>query len=78
MKNFQERLKILRKEKKQYQKDIAEILNITERQYNRYETGRTDLPMSKLIFLADFFDVSLDYLVGRCDNPNSHKYSNSI
>jgi transcriptional regulator with XRE-family HTH domain len=64
-------LKLLRKEKNLYQKDMAEILNITERQYNRYETGKTDLPMSKMIFLADFFDVSLDYLVGRnfiCQN----------
>jgi len=58
-------LKLLRKEKKLYQKDMANIMNITERQYNRYEAGDTELSMSKLIFLADYFNVSLDYLVGR-------------
>ncbi len=52
---------------------MAELLNITPRNYQRYETGEVDPPTSKTIFLADYFDVSLDYLVGRTDNPNSHK-----
>ncbi|MCL2697696.1 MAG: helix-turn-helix domain-containing protein [Oscillospiraceae bacterium] len=68
MNKISERLKLLRKEKKLYQKDMAALLNITERQYNSYEAGKVDLNASKLIFLADYFDVSLDYLVGRSDS----------
>jgi len=69
MNKISERLKLLRKLKKLYQKDMAALLNITERQYNSYEAGKVDLSASKLIFLADYFDVSLDYLVGRSDSP---------
>ena len=69
MNKISERLKLLRKQKKLYQKDMAALLNITERQYNSYEAGKVDLGASKLVFLADFFDVSIDYLVGRSENP---------
>ncbi|MCL2077892.1 MAG: helix-turn-helix domain-containing protein [Oscillospiraceae bacterium] len=68
MNKIPERLRLLRKGKKLYQKDMVNLLNITERQYNSYEAGKVDLGVSKLIFLADYFDVSLDYLVGRSDN----------
>ncbi|MCL2828405.1 MAG: helix-turn-helix domain-containing protein [Oscillospiraceae bacterium] len=47
---------------------MAEILGITERSYQRYEAERN--PNNEtLIKLADFFDVSTDYLLGRSDNP---------
>ena len=46
---------------------------MTPRNYQDYEAGKVDPPTSKLIALADYFDVSIDYLVGRTDNPNSHK-----
>jgi transcriptional regulator with XRE-family HTH domain len=65
MASFGERLKLLRAEKKLRQIDIAEILNITDRQYQLYEYGKSFPDFKKLIMLADFFDVSLDYLVGR-------------
>ena len=48
-------------------------MDITERQYNRYETGITGLSVQKLILLADYFGVSIDYLVGRTDNPKMNK-----
>lgn len=70
---FSNRLKQLRKEKKLKQSDMAELLELTTRHYQRYETGEVDPPTSKTIFLANYFDVSIDYLVGRTDNPNSHK-----
>lgn len=50
-------------------KATAELLGMAQRNYQRYEAGEVDPPLSKVIFLADFFDVSIDYLVGRSDNP---------
>ena len=67
MERFAIRLKNLRKQKKVLQKDMAQLLDITERQYNSYEAGRVDLPTSKLIALADYFNVSLDFLCGRSE-----------
>ena len=73
MKFFSERLKSLRKQKNLKQSDVAELLNVTVRHYQEIEYGKIDLPTSKLIALADYFDVSLDYLVGRSDKPEIHK-----
>jgi len=70
---FSERLLQLQSEKKLLKKNIAQVLGVTYRHYQRYETGEIDPPTSKTIALANLFDVSLDYLVGRTDNPDSHK-----
>ena len=51
---------------------MADFLEITERQYRRYEATEADIPMTKAITLADYFNVSLDYLVGRTDDPELH------
>lgn len=78
---FLNRLKKFRNDKNMIQKQIAEFLDITERQYRRYEAGQIDLPLSKAIKLADFFNVSLDYLVGRSDEESfiiSPKYQSSL
>ncbi len=66
---FGERLKELRKAKKLKQSDIAGFLGITTRNYQDYEYGKVDPPTSKTIMLADYFDVSIDYLVGKSDVP---------
>lgn len=68
-----ERLKELRKSRKITQVDMSKLLECTDRHYQRIEYGQIDLPMSKLIFLADYFNVSLDYLVGRSNNPEFNK-----
>ncbi len=73
MLKFSNRLKQLRKEKNLKQSDMAELLELTTRHYQQIEYGKVNIPTLTLIFLADYFDVSLDYLVGRTDNPNSHK-----
>ena len=73
MLKFSNRLKQLRKEKKLKQSDMAELLELTTRHYQQIEYGKVNISTLTLIFLADYFDVSLDYLVGRTDNPNSHK-----
>ena len=66
-------LKRCRKFKNATQKQVSEGIGITEQAYQRYEYGKTTPSALVLIALADYFDVSLDYLVGRCDNPQSHK-----
>ena len=73
MLKFSNRLKQLRKEKNLKQSDMAELLELTTRHYQQIEYGKVNIPTLTLIALADYFDVSLDYLVGRTNNPNSHK-----
>ena len=69
MSTFPERLIKLQTEQKLLKKDIAKAVNISVMAYYRYEKGvrQPDLPL--LIALADYFKVSLDYLVGRSDTP---------
>ena len=64
-----DRLKGLRDERKPTQKEIANAVGITEVSYQRYEYGTVRPSLDTLIALADFFDVSLDFLVGRSDDP---------
>ncbi len=72
MTTFSFRLKKLRKSHKLTQVDMSKLLQCTDRHYQKIEYGQVDLPTSKLIFLADYFNVSLDYLVGRSDDPERH------
>ncbi len=67
METFGQRLKLLRKERHMTQKEIAELLGRTDRQVQALEAGRVNVPGLTLIKLADFFDVSIDYLVGRSE-----------
>ena len=64
---FGMRLKELRHEKGLKQKEMAEFLGCTDRNYQKMEYGDINVPGLTLIKLADFFEVSLDYLVGRAD-----------
>lgn len=63
--NFGKQLKDLRNQKGLKQTDMATLLGITVRAYQNYELEAREPSLSVLIALADFFDVSLDYLVGR-------------
>lgn len=58
---------MLRKEKKQKQKDIADLLGIAERNYQRLEYGETNISATNLIVLCDYFQVSADFLLGRTE-----------
>lgn len=49
------------------QKDIAAFLNIRQATYSDYENGKINIPVEALIRIADFYQVSLDYLVGRSE-----------
>ena len=63
------RLDELKVSRKLLQKQVAEGSGIPLRTYRRYENGEREPSASTLVALSDFFNVSLDYLVGRSDNP---------
>ena len=65
---FGERLRALRKERKIKQKEMAELLQCAERNYQRLEYGKTNVTATTLMFLCDYFHVSADYLLGRTDD----------
>ncbi len=59
------RVRDLREDHDKTQREIAEILNMQLTVYQRYERGERELPLWAAIKLADYYKVSLDYLVGR-------------
>ena len=67
--NFGEHLKEMRISFNYTQKQVASNIGITERNYQRYEANDQRPSFDILISLADFYNVSLDYLVGRTKNP---------
>lgn len=64
---FFKRLKDLRIDHDLTQEDVANILHCQREVYRRYEKGIRELPISYAITLADYYNVSLDYLTGRSD-----------
>ncbi|EAD9138937.1 helix-turn-helix transcriptional regulator [Listeria monocytogenes] len=66
---FTERLIALRHSHGISQTEVSKNIKINLRTYQRYEKGEREPRMSELIALADYFNVSIDYLVGRTDNP---------
>ena len=68
-KNFALRLKEIRKSKGISQLKMAMDLNTNQNTISRYETGEREPGINELIKIADYFNVSIDYLVGRTDNP---------
>ncbi len=67
---FGKRLKTLRKSEGLKQTDMAEVMGITDRQYQRYEYGMVNVPATTLNFFADYFHVTTDYLLGREKEEN--------
>ena len=67
MATFGVRLKALRKERNMRQVDMAALLECTDRHYQRIEYGDINIPALTLIKLADYFNVTTDYLLGRSD-----------
>ena len=64
---FSTRLKALRRERKQTQKALGEVLGCTVSNYQKIEYGQINIPISSLMTLADYFGVTTDYLLGRSD-----------
>lgn len=72
MATLSERLLILKNSRSLLQRNIAQQSGISLRTYQRYEYGDREPTLSALIALANYFDVSIDYLVGRSDDPARH------
>ncbi len=74
------RIKDLREDRDMRQSDLAAATGIDQRTISNYETGKTSPDAYALIKLADFFDVSIDYLVGRaaCDLSSEDKRTKMI
>ena len=70
---FSERLKSLRLSRDIKQKEISDAVGVTLRAYQYYETATKEPTMSKLTSIAEYLGVSLDYLVGRTDNPKINR-----
>ncbi len=69
--NLQNVLKQLRTEKKITQTEVAKALNISQRTYSNYETGSREPSIETLIDMADYFNISIDLLVGRYERKVS-------
>ena len=62
------RLRDLREDKDLNQTQVAKFLGMSQTGYSKYETGENDIPTSILIKLADFYDLSIDYLLEQTNN----------
>ena len=65
-------LKELRKDKGLTQSDLAKLLKTSRQYYSDYECEKYELPLHHLIFIADLFDVSTDYILGRTNIPTPY------
>ena len=72
MDNFSEQLKVLRNERGLTQKQLGEVTGLSARGIQDYELEQRKPGLDALIALADYFDCSIDYLVGRTDDPRRH------
>ena len=67
------RIQDLRTDADLSQRQLSEILHISQRSYSHYETGSRNIPIEMLIRLANYYDISIDYLVGRTDKKEMNK-----
>jgi transcriptional regulator with XRE-family HTH domain len=64
-----EHIRSLREDRDLSQKEIAAILGMSQTGYSKYETGENDIPTQILIKLAEYYNTTTDYLLGRTDEP---------
>ena len=67
--NKYQRIRDLREDRDLNQTQVAKILGMSQTGYSKYETGENDIPTAILIKLADYYNVSTDYLLRRTNNP---------
>lgn len=63
------RIRDLREDHDLSQNEAAKIIGTTQQQYSKIETGRSDISAKKLILLAEYYDVSVDYILGLTKDP---------
>lgn len=66
-------IKDLREDMDLKQKDLAQSLNISQRAYSHYENGTRKIPLDTLVALADYYNCSIDYLLGRTKKKEINK-----
>lgn len=64
-----QRIRDLREDRDLKQSDIAQLLQTTQQQYQLYESGKRELPLHLACILAEYYNVSMDYLCGLTDTP---------
>lgn len=67
-----QRIRDLREDADLYQKDLVKVLNCSQQTYSDYERGKLDIPTEVLLILADYYDTTTDYILGRTnqrENP---------
>lgn len=69
---YQNRLRDLREDRDLKQKDLSDLLNIHQTTYSDYELGRSNVPVAVLHTLADYYGVSIDYLLGRTNTKKPY------
>ena len=67
------RVRDLREDHDLRQVDIAKMLDMSQTGYSKYETGENDIPTAVLIKLAEYYDTSIDYLLGQTSNPKRYE-----
>lgn len=72
------RIRDLREDRDLFQKDLAEYLNCTQVCYSNYEIGKRDIPTEVLSKLAEFYNTSTDYLLGRTDEKKPYPKSKHV
>ncbi|MEI3357215.1 MAG: helix-turn-helix transcriptional regulator [Clostridia bacterium] len=72
------RLKDLREDKDLKQEEVANLLGISQTNYSKYELGKINIPINSLIVLADFYDTSIDYLLGITNDVKPYSRAKSI
>lgn len=72
------RLKDLREDRDLKQEEVANLLGISQTNYSKYELGKINIPINSLIVLADFYDTSIDYLLGITNDVKPYSRAKSI
>lgn len=67
------RIKDIREDSDLKQKEIAKVLQTTQQQYSKYETGKADITGEKIIKLCLYYNISADYILGLIDYPRPLK-----
>lgn len=70
------RLRELREDNSMSQAEMAKLLGCSQQTYSRYETHTTEIPLEQLIFLADYYDTSVDYLLGITNHDEPYPKNN--
>ena len=69
---YNERIRELREDHNLTQQKIADLLNIGQRTYSDYESGKTRIPIDSILVLARYYNVSLDYITGASNQKNEY------